>query len=173
MQKFDEYLSGTKVILYNYRIIYPTYFNFTKENCRDVEINGNIVMKNAQHSFCLLDVELWTGNNELIEWSLTARRLKGYVGYGITTFPFQVDVENYRKFNADTTMIQSWSGVIYGGRTAGNLVTAKRKWKENDQINFFFNPNTKSISMQKVRDNFRKKCFITQNYSEQGRFTYH
>ena len=162
MQKFDEYLSGTKVILYNYRIIYPTYFNFTKEKCRDVEINGNIVMKNAQHSFCLLDVELWTGNNELIEWSLTARRLKGYVGYGITTYPFQVDVENFRKFNADTMMIQSWYGVIYGGRTAGNLVTAyenptpkKLKWKEDDQIKFIFNPNTKSVSMQKVRDNFR------------------
>ena len=117
-----------------------------------MDVNGNIVTKNAQNGYCLVDVELWTGNNDSIEWSLTARRLKGYVGYGITTYPFQIDVEHFRRFNADSMMIQSWYGVIYGGKTG--ISSRKLKWLEKDKIKLIFNPKTRSLSMQKVCNNF-------------------
>ena len=119
-----------------------------------MDLNGNIVMKNAQYAYCLLDIELWTGNTELIEWSLTASRLKGYVGYGITVFPFSIDVEHYERFSSDTMMIQSWNGVIYGGKTGipSNTIEYRRKlkWLEGDKIKFSFDPKIRSLSMQKV-----------------------
>ena len=111
-------------------------------------MNGNIVTKNAQYAYCLLDIELCTGNNEIIEWSLTARRLKGFVGYGITVFPFSIDVEHYKRFNYDTMMIQSWKGVIYGGKTG--IPSRKLKWLEADKIKFSFDPKIRALSMQKV-----------------------
>ena len=111
-------------------------------------MNGNIVMKNAQYAYCLLDVELWTGNTELKEWTLTARRLKGYVGYGITVFPFSIDLEHYERFNSDTMMIQSWNGVLYGGKMG--ISSKKLKWLEADKIKFSFDPKIRALSMQKV-----------------------
>jgi len=116
-----------------------------------VDVNGNILMKNAQYAYCLLDVELWTGNTALIEWSLTASRLKGYVGYGITVFPFSIDVEHYERFSSDTMMIQSWNGVLYGGKMG--ISPKKLKWLEKDKIKFIFNPKLRSLSIQKVSNN--------------------
>ena len=119
-----------------------------------MDVNGNIVTKNAQYGYCLLDVELSTGNKPLIEWSFTTPRLKGCVGYGITTYPFQIDVENFRLFGADTMMIHSWYGVIYGGKTANHQSTihppGKLKWSGCDKIKFIFDPKVKVLSMQKV-----------------------
>ena len=111
-------------------------------------MNGNTVMKNAQYAYCLLDIELFTANNEIIEWSLTASRLKGYVGYGITVFPFSIDVEHYERFSSDTMMIQSWNGVLYGGKMG--ISSKKLKWLQGDKIKFSFDPNRRSLSMQKV-----------------------
>ena len=119
---------------------------------RDVDVNGNMVKKNAQYGYCLLDVELWTGNSELVEWNLTARRLNGCVGYGITIYPFSIDVEHYERFCSDTLMIISWYGVIYGGKTG--IPPRKLKWVENDKIKFIFNPKLRSLSIQKVSNNF-------------------
>ena len=113
-----------------------------------MDVNGNIVVKNAQLGYCLLDVELWTGNNELVEWTLAARRLNGCVGYGITIYPFSIDVEHYERFSSDTLMILSWYGVIYGGKTG--IPPSELKWIENDKIKFIFNPELRSLSIQKV-----------------------
>ena len=115
-------------------------------------MNGNIVVKNAQYGYCLVDVELSTGNKASVEWSFTTPRLKGCLGYGITTYPFQIDVENFRLFSADTMMVHSWYGVIYGGKTG--IPPRKLKWVENDKIKFIFNPKLRSLSIQKVSNNF-------------------
>ena len=100
----------------------------------------------------LLDIELSTNSSKISEWSFYAKRLKGLVGYGITIFPFPIDVKQRQDFDDRTIMVRSNSGFINGGKKSQQAKDRHTvlRWKKDDEIKCRFDPKNGSFSMKKV-----------------------
>ena len=105
------------------------------------------------------------------QWTLIAKRLKGLVGYGITTFPFVIDVEHRDQFDRNTVLVRNNSGFINGGMSrSGEARHSGIQWKTDDQIKCSFDHMKGRFMMTKVSANDSKCAVIEQEIPEEKTF---
>ena len=113
----------------------------------------SIIKRQKRHGYAVFcDIELSkNGRKGGIEWTLVAKRLKGLVGYGITTFTnkLPVDVKNRRKFNENIIIVRNDNGFINGGKSDKMQHASGFQWKTGDEITCYFDEGTGCFSMRK------------------------
>lgn len=92
------------------------------------------------------------GSKRGIEWTFVAKRLKGLVGYGITTLPLPVDIKDRLKFDENIIMVRNDSGFINGGKS-DKIHHSGIQWKTGDKIKCHFDQITGNLSMRKNDEN--------------------
>ena len=107
------------------------------------------ITRTKRYGYGLIDIQLSKNGKKEIEWTLYAKRLRGLVGYGITTFPLPVDVQNRDKFDENTIMVRNNSGFINGGKSDKNP-HSRLQWKTGETIKCQFDRNNGSFKMRKV-----------------------
>ena len=101
------------------------------------------------------------------KWTLIAKRLKGLVGYGITTLPFVIDVKHRDQFDRNTVLVRNNSGFINGGMSRlGEARHSGIQWKSDDQITCSFDHMKGRFTMTKVSANDSKCAVIEQEIPE-------
>ena len=97
------------------------------------------------------------------QWTLIAKRLKGLVGYGITTLPFVIDVKHRDQFDTNTVLVRNNSGFINGGMPRlGEARHSGIQWKSDDQIICSFDHKNGRFMMTKVSANDTCKCAVIE-----------
>ena len=114
-----------------------------------IEPYQSLISRKKRFGFGVLDIELSrnksTTNTKTTKWTISAKRLKGLIGYGITVLPFAVDVKNREKFDANTILVRNNSGFINGG-TSKDRHSGVR-WKMGDDIKCTFDHKNGTFSM--------------------------
>ena len=113
---------------------------------------NSIIKRQKRHGFAVFcDIELSKNNRKgRIEWTFVAKRLKGLVGYGITTFTnkLPVDMKNRGKFDENIIMVRNDSGYINGGKS-DKMQRSSIQWKMGDKITCYFDQRKGLFSMRK------------------------
>lgn len=134
-----------------------------------------MITRKKRFGYGVLDIELAKNSNKPLnetfkkttQWTLIAKRLKGLVGYGITTLPFVIDVEHRDQFDTNTVLVRNNSGFINGGTSRlGDARHSGIKWKSNDQIKCSFDHMNGRFMMTKLSANDSKCAVIEQDISE-------
>ena len=113
-----------------------------------------------------------TTSRKRTEWIFYAKRLKGLVGYGITTLPFVIDVKNRDKFDENTILVRNNSGFVNGGMSRlGEARHSGIQWKAGDQIKCSFDPVNGTFMMTKLSTN-DKVCAIIERNIPEGKIFY-
>ena len=115
---------------------------------------NSIIERQKRHGYAVFcDIELSkNGKKGGIEWTLVAKRLKGLVGYGITTFTnkLPVDVKNRGKFDENIILVRNDSGFINGGKSDKKQHSGEKiQWKMSDKITCYFDQRKGDFSMGK------------------------
>ena len=108
------------------------------------------ITRTKRYGYGLIDIQLSKNGKKEIEWTLYAKRLRGLVGYGITTFPLPVDVQNRDKFDENTIMVRNNSGFINGGKSTLQTSHSSLQWKTGETIKCQFDRKNGSFKMRKV-----------------------
>ena len=112
---------------------------------------NRIITRQKQRDYAVFrSIKLSKNGKRRKEWTLVAKRLKGQVGYGITTFTnkLPVDVKNRRKFNENIIMVRNDSGFINGGKS-DKMQHSGIQWKMGDKITCYFDQRKGFFSMRK------------------------
>ena len=128
-----------------------------------------MITRKKRFGYGVLDIELSKNSNKpkMTEWTLIAKRLKGLVGYGITTLPFVIDVKHRDKFDTNTVLVRNNSGFINGGMPRlGEARHSEIQWKSNDKIICSFDHKNGMFLMTKVSENDIKCAVIEQEIPE-------
>ena len=121
-----------------------------------------------------MNIELAKNTNapKTTKWIFYAKRLKGLVGYGITTLPFVKDVKNRDQFDQNTILVRNNSGFINGGMSRlGKARHSEIPWKTNDEIQCSFDHLNGTFMMTKVSKN-DSKCAVIERDIPQGKIFY-
>lgn len=111
----------------------------------------SIVKRQKRYGYAVFcNVDLSKKKKGRIEWTLFAKKLIGLVGYGITTFPFPIDVKKRANFDENTIMVRNNSGFINGGKSDKEQKSGIQ-WKAGEEINCCFDQEKRCFSMKKVR----------------------
>ena len=114
-----------------------------------MEIRDSVITRRQRYGYAVMNIPLSKQDaNRGITWTFNAKRLKGLVGYGITVFPFPIDVENRGNFKEDTIMVRSDSGYINGGQIDKERHSALQ-WKVGDTVKCYFDQRKRYFSMRK------------------------
>ena len=119
-----------------------------------METHDSIIRRQQRYGYAVFcDIELSKNSRKgEIEWTFNTVKLKGLVGYGITTFPFPVDVKNRANFDEDTIMVRNNSGWINGGKTDKKRHSSL-EWKAGDRIRCYFDKRNGNLAMRKNDEN--------------------
>ena len=113
-----------------------------------------MITRLQRHGYAVLDIKLSKdGKNRGIQWTFFAKRLKGLVGYGITTFPLPVDLEKRGNFDENIIMVRNDSGYINGGKS-DKETHSTLQWKMGDKIKCYFDQRKGYFSMRKNDGNW-------------------
>ena len=108
----------------------------------------SIIKRRKRHGYAVFcDIELSkNGRKGGIEWTLVAKRLKGLVGYGITTFTNKLPVHR-GKFDENIIMVRN-DGFLNGGKS-DKMQHSGIQWKMGDKITCYFDQRKGFFSMRK------------------------
>ena len=132
-----------------------------------------MITRKKRFGYVVLDRELVrdasSRKRKITQWTFMAKRLRGIVGYGITTIPFAVDVEDRAQFDELTIMVRSNSGFINGGTSEKDRHSGIQ-WKANDAIICSFDHKIGTFKMKKVSSDGRKSAVIEKSVIEGMKF---